>query len=782
MATDDQIGVVLTADTSGLNSGMTEATAIVKKATKEMGSGLDEVSARASKASFAMKGFHLAGHEAFTEMGVNGRLARVLGGEVEHLAVGLGSAAAAFGGIALAGVLAYQMYEHLSKSSAQSKQATEAASAATEKEILSLYQNTEQRRALTEQIARENEQKRIGLTLDNQKRINEANKAVEEAQKQVDKLNKSLQVGIGINNGNINSTEKSYTAIGLKVVETTEATLDLARANQAVATAQEHVKTVMQENALLAQKPKEADTKGSSNMQQYEQELEKRKAAYEGMKDAQGNWQIWSLTQTQKYWEQVSQMASLSAEDQKTAIGKALIASRQAQDQAHKQEHADQLRETAESIQTNEARYKSEIEAAKTAYEAGAITLEEKVQLEKNAVDKKFALDELDLEHKLKISSQDLNAQRDAAREIVANEESKVAALKAIDEKYLVDKKKQQDELLKIVVDEQKSEIDHHRAMYEEDLKTQVALGRMTQTQMEQLLAQRLDADFNAEAVNLANRLENAGTEVTKREQIYSELLTLQNQYELKRKQANDKAAIDEENAWKNTVAPITNALDQNVTNMLMGTMRLRGGMRTIFNDIERFALQSITKMVTDWMAGEVTKLGITEAINSVLIALGIKKAAADTSTNTLANTTAVTSAKITAAAVIPAETGAAAMGAAAAVAPTPSTGPVLAAAAFAAMQALGVSALALASAAGGYDIGNINPITQLHAREMVLPQKHADVIRGLADGGMGGNKGGSTTHVFTGLNPDHLYQGSAFIGAIKKLSRDGHLGSVRFS
>ena len=104
-------------------------------------------------------------------------------------------------------------------------------------------------------------------------------------------------------------------------------------------------------------------------------------------------------------------------------------------------------------------------------------------------------------------------------------------------------KKKQQDELLKIVVDEQKSEIDHHRAMYEEDLKTQVALGRMTQTQMEQLLAQRLDADFNAEAVNLANRLENAGTEVTKREQIYSELLTLQNQYELKRKQANDKAA-----------------------------------------------------------------------------------------------------------------------------------------------------------------------------------------------------------------------------------------------
>lgn len=45
-----------------------------------------------------------------------------------------------------------------------------------------------------------------------------------------------------------------------------------------------------------------------------------------------------------------------------------------------------------------------------------------------------------------------------------------------------------------------------------------------------------------------------------------------------------------------------------------------------------------------------------------------------------------------------------------------------------------------VASAAGGYDIpSGMNPITQLHAREMVLPAKHADVIRGLSEGGAGG-------------------------------------------
>lgn len=46
-----------------------------------------------------------------------------------------------------------------------------------------------------------------------------------------------------------------------------------------------------------------------------------------------------------------------------------------------------------------------------------------------------------------------------------------------------------------------------------------------------------------------------------------------------------------------------------------------------------------------------------------------------------------------------------------------------------------------LASAEGGFDIPDgVNPLTQLHKREMVLPAKQADVIRNMADngGGMG--------------------------------------------
>lgn len=52
----------------------------------------------------------------------------------------------------------------------------------------------------------------------------------------------------------------------------------------------------------------------------------------------------------------------------------------------------------------------------------------------------------------------------------------------------------------------------------------------------------------------------------------------------------------------------------------------------------------------------------------------------------------------------------------------------------------VGGLAIAQASAEGGYDIpAGVNPMTQLHEKEMVLPRQQADVIRGLAGGGSGG-------------------------------------------
>lgn len=64
--------------------------------------------------------------------------------------------------------------------------------------------------------------------------------------------------------------------------------------------------------------------------------------------------------------------------------------------------------------------------------------------------------------------------------------------------------------------------------------------------------------------------------------------------------------------------------------------------------------------------------------------------------------------------------------------------------------------AIADASAEGGYDIpAGVNPVTQLHEKEMVLPKAQAEVIRGLAANGGAGGRGGMTITYAPTFNVD---------------------------
>jgi hypothetical protein len=71
-------------------------------------------------------------------------------------------------------------------------------------------------------------------------------------------------------------------------------------------------------------------------------------------------------------------------------------------------------------------------------------------------------------------------------------------------------------------------------------------------------------------------------------------------------------------------------------------------------------------------------------------------------------------------------------------------------------------SAMSFASAAGGYDIpSGVNPLTQLHEREMVLPANLADTVRDMAAGGGGA---GSQEH--------HYYNGDVTVNHDEQLRR----------
>jgi hypothetical protein len=143
------------------------------------------------------------------------------------------------------------------------------------------------------------------------------------------------------------------------------------------------------------------------------------------------------------------------------------------------------------------------------------------------------------------------------------------------------------------------------------------------------------------------------------------------------------------------------------------------------------FANMTVT-MAAKWVWKEYLQTAATSAQNALRKAMGMASAVEDQVTTSTTNVAKTESA-----------TAAAAMGAAAAVAPTPYVGPALAVAAAAAMEAMGQGYVAQAAAAGGYDIpAGVNPVTQLHSQEMVLPAHLAEGVRGMVAGGRsaGGN------------------------------------------
>jgi len=162
--------------------------------------------------------------------------------------------------------------------------------------------------------------------------------------------------------------------------------------------------------------------------------------------------------------------------------------------------------------------------------------------------------------------------------------------------------------------------------------------------------------------------------------------------------------------AFNNVMSNMQSTMAAGMNGMIQRTMTMRQAVGNMYKGLT----QTITSEIAKWIMLEVAAMA-----KKRLMALGV------------IGTNAAT----------------AGAGAAASQADIPIAGPFLAAGAmaatFAAVMAMGSR---VPSAAGGFDIPKgVNPLTQLHEREMVLPARHADVIRAMADGG--GGAGGGDTH-----------------------------------
>ena len=223
----------------------------------------------------------------------------------------------------------------------------------------------------------------------------------------------------------------------------------------------------------------------------------------------------------------------------------------------------------------------------------------------------------------------------------------------------------------------------------------------------------------------------------------------------------------------KNVWQEAQQQMSQAFTAMLTRTKNFRTAMNNFFKSMGQTFIQ---EMVTKPLAGMMQRMVQESAIYKMIF--GTREtletaASAKTAATKATETTAVVGANATQAA----------SGAAASQASIPYVGPILAVAAMAAMMAAVMGLMGgggggsststtttrIPSAAGGWDIpAGINPLTQLHENEMVLPAEHAQTIREMA-----GQQGGSDSTIIINSTGGDFIHRNDLAKLLKQMKRD---------
>ena len=222
----------------------------------------------------------------------------------------------------------------------------------------------------------------------------------------------------------------------------------------------------------------------------------------------------------------------------------------------------------------------------------------------------------------------------------------------------------------------------------------------------------------------------------------------------------------------KNVWQTAQDQMGQAFSSMLSRTQTFSQAMTGFFKSTgQAFIQEMVTKPLMGMMQRMVQESAIYKSIFGVKQSMEQAGAAATVATKT-AETSAVVGANATQAA----------SGAAASQAAIPIAGPTLAAAAMGAMFALVMGLVGggggskttttttrIPSAAGGWDIpAGINPLTQLHENEMVLPAEHAQTIREMA-----GQSGGDNSTIIINTTGGDFVHKKDIAKLLRQMNRD---------
>jgi hypothetical protein len=209
------------------------------------------------------------------------------------------------------------------------------------------------------------------------------------------------------------------------------------------------------------------------------------------------------------------------------------------------------------------------------------------------------------------------------------------------------------------------------------------------------------------------------------------------------------------------------------MSNMVLKAQTFGQAIRGMGKAILTSFVDIIAQLIARWAMMEATKFAISQGWMGAKFAADMGLLSAETAAKVAAHEAETPIKAAEAVGLV----NMAAIGSFASQAGIPVVGPALGAAAMASTYATLTPLIPLASASGGFDIPDgVNPLTQLHTKEMVLPAHIADPLReNLKNGSMGG--GGMTVNITAmdakGVKAFMMDNQDALMAAMKKANRN---------
>jgi len=311
--------------------------------------------------------------------------------------------------------------------------------------------------------------------------------------------------------------------------------------------------------------------------------------------------------------------------------------------------------------------------------------LNEKAAMERQFQQELNSIRREEIAHATQMAQITVDTETDSATSRIEIERGRLAQLAAVG---AISRSEELQAMQGLARDEYQLQVQHEKRMY--DLEVQALRDRMALKGLEQREIDALNRQIEAAKAQYDARVAKAATKNTQQQLADERALWMENH------KVQMTAINSVSQSWGNALA-----------RMAVGQATFSETVRAMWQGIVGAIVQAIAGMVAEWIAQQL-----------VMLVFGKAMKAATAGPQVIANSAV------------------AATGAYAAMASIPIIGPALAPAAAATAFAGSMAYYPLTLAEGGYDVPTgVNPLTQLHEQEMVLPKNLANPLRAMLTG-----------------------------------------------